>query len=348
MEEKDQKLRAGIEEIRRVKMTEGEKERLLGNILGSVSPTKKPEKSPYVIYSFVSKLHKNHLALYYGFVSCLVVLFGGGVVFASAGSLPGNILYPLKVDIIEPLYGVFMFSPEAQIQYQGRLATERLIEAEILENQGGLDREKEDKLSGLLEIHTEALNKAILDSRQEKAAGKNEKNDNGDDAVTDFQANMKAHAEILDILGRDKNPEQRNKNAKIPEQARESGDKIRKNLESKKDKDPKQYEKRKGSVESIIDSTNTKIENRSAKEASTDKLMIIDKTNRKLDQAKQSLKEAEEENKRGNLNGAYSKLLDSESSAKEAGIFLKTGLGVKKKGGDKDENDSREREGGND
>src|SRR3989344_6655324 len=152
MENKKLDIENGIDQIREVKMTADEKKKILEKVLGSSASSEQPVRSPYLIYSFFSKLPKKRLA--YAFSICLMVVMGGGSVFASKWSLPGNILYPLKVSVVEPVRGAFIFSPVAKIQYQSDLATERLIEAEILASDNKLDEVKEKKLSSLLENHT--------------------------------------------------------------------------------------------------------------------------------------------------------------------------------------------------
>lgn len=348
MKEENEKLNIGIEEIRKIKLTTEEKSLMLGNILKHDAPEKpreRPLRSPYLARPLFTRFTMPRM-VYQGLAFCLMVVVGGGMVSASKGSLPGNILYPLKVNVVEPVHGVFLFSTEAKIQYHGRLATERLIEAEKLESTNELDTAKETQISTLLKNHTEALNQAITDLRDEKAAQEDGEDSDGDNesAVTDFEANMQAHAKILDILNKDGNggneEEMKNEKGKtnVREAARESGKKIRKNLEESKDKNAEQYKKRKDSVKSIIDSTDINITREKEEDGSPDKLMILNGTTETLDKAKQSLEEAEEENKKGNLNGAYSKLLDSESSAKEAGILLEEGLKLDIKDSSEDSN----------
>ncbi|MEJ0001846.1 MAG: hypothetical protein WDN09_01520 [bacterium] len=96
------------------------------------------------------------------------------------------------------------------------------------------------------------------------------------------------------------------------------------------------YSKHKNAIQSIIDSTvdnlNTQHSGDDSSDASARRRKIIDDTHKTLDQARELLKEADDDSSRGDRASAYSKLIDSESSAKEAGIFLRTGLRF----GDKD------------
>ena len=240
----DNKLNIAIEEIRKITMAPEEKRRMFENITGS-SAVKIPEKiprsikSPWTFFGVVSMFGKNR-SLAYGGVCCLVLFASGGLAFASQGSLPGNILYPLKVSVVEPLRGAFKFSPEAKVEFQSTLATERLIEAETLSERGELDEGKEEKLSRLLEVHTEAMNSAIVKLNKNKSQNKSDdkevdNSDGYDKAVTNFQADMNAHASFLETLDeRKENPKRREGSVRVSDTARVSGNKIRENLDEDK------------------------------------------------------------------------------------------------------------------
>ena len=318
---KDEKLKIGIKEIKEIKMTALEKERILKSVIHSPVSYEQPIKSPWTIFSFISVLHKNRL-VYYGFVFSLAVVLGGGAVFASGNSLPGNVFYPLKVSIVEPIHSAFTFSPKKKAQYESNLATKRMIEAETLKSQGKLDKAKEERLSLLLEDHTKAFNKAI------------EGNDDDDDAITNFQAGLNAHARVLELMNeRDDKSEKQEKNNKVSDTARAGADKIKDTLKEREDnnkeKNEDKNEERKKHVREIIDGTVRELDNHTSVDVSPDRQTIIDNTHKTLEEANRYLKEADEEDEKGDAKEAYFRLLDSESSAKEAGIFLKSGLKFK-------------------
>jgi len=318
---KDEKLKIGIKEIKEIKMTELEKGHILKNILNSPVSYEQPIKSPWTIFSLFSVIHKNRL-VYYGFVFSLAVVLGGGAVFASGNSLPGNVFYPLKVSIVEPIHSAFTFSPKKKAQYESNLATKRMIEAETLKSQGKLDKAKEERLSLLLEDHTKAFNKAI------------EGNDDDDDAITNFQAGLNAHARVLELMNeRDDKSEKQEKNNKVSDTARAGADKIKDTLKEREDnnkeKNEDKNEERKKHVREIIDGTVRELDNHTSVDVSPDRQTIIDNTHKTLEEANRYLKEADEEDEKGDAKEAYFRLLDSESSAKEAGIFLKSGLKFK-------------------
>lgn len=345
----EDKLKIGVKEIKEIKMTDLEKDHMLKNILNSpVISRERSIKSPWAVFSVVAVMHKNRL-VYYGSVFSLAVVLGGGAVFASGNSLPGNVLYPLKVSVVEPIHSALTFSPKAKAEYESKLATKRLVEAEILESRGKLDKAKEEKLSLLLEDHAEAFNKAI-------------ENDDDDDAITNFQAGLNAHAKVLELLNeRNDKSEEQEKNNKISETARVSANKIRASFKENKeeekgkdnnedkneDKNKERNEERKKHVKEIINGTVQELEKHTSVDLYPTRKRIIDDTHKTLEEANKYLKEADEEDEKGDTKEAYFRLLDSESSAKEAGIFLKSGLKFKEyknEERDKDNTDWEEKE----
>ena len=67
-------------------------------------------------------------------VMLLVGISSGGVAtFAAEGSLPGDVLYPLKTGISEPVVGfIKSFSLPTQVAFEWKLVEKRLVEAEQL------------------------------------------------------------------------------------------------------------------------------------------------------------------------------------------------------------------------
>jgi hypothetical protein len=208
---KDKKLQKGINEIKNIKMTNSEKELIFSNILTSSPQIIKPIKSTWVDFSFVMMLKRKQL-VYYIIIPLFIILSSGGVVFASVDSLPDSILYPLKVNVVEPIRGALTFSPKNKAKYEVNLATERLIEAETLASQGKLTKSKEKKLNDLLESHTKSLDKTL------DVIKKTEPREQTDKIITDFSSKMNVHAEVLNIIKnkKDNNHEdnQISKNAK--------------------------------------------------------------------------------------------------------------------------------------
>ncbi len=319
-----EKLNKGIEEIKNIKMTALEKKQVFENVINSPVPTSQPIKNPYLFFSFVSILQKNRLVSV-GIIASLVIFLSGGVAFASQKSLPGDTLYSLKVRVFEPTYSVLIISPESKARYESSLATRRLVEAEILANEDRLDGAKEKQLNSLLENHTAALNATINQSRRNKSIDQ----EKGDDIVTNFHATMNAHARVLNLISeqkdvQDNNTEDEAVDTTVSKTARENADRVRETFKNDTKKTTEKYQEKKRVVQSIIDQTNIDLDNSS--DHSPTRQRIIEDTHKTLEEAQQYIKEGDEKDESGDREDAYGDLLDSESSAKEAEIFLKTSL----------------------
>ncbi len=319
----DEKLDSGLKEIRGITMSPHEKNHILESILNSPPVPIRLKPSPYV---FISRFTQHHF-IYIAISSlCLVLFLSGGAIFASRGSLPGGILYPLKVGVVEPIGGLMTFSPLAKVTYESGLASKRLAEAEILAGNGWLDAEKEKQLNTLLESHTAAFNDAVS-TLQEDASSEN----NDDTVVTNFQATLNAHAQLLDVIN-GHNPVLKTDTEKhdtISKIARDSALKTRDSLKNKNKQNKKSGDdqKRKDAVQSLINQTVQNV-NTVVSEKNSKKEIVVHDTHDTLDQAQKFLQEVDEEDKKGNSENAHERLLDSESSAKQADIFLNIGLKI--------------------
>jgi hypothetical protein len=200
---KDKKLQNGINEIKNIKMTSVEKKQILEYILNSSQKSNELIPSPWAnIFTFAIK--KNRF-IYYMVIPLIVALTGGGVVFASEESLPDSILYPIKVNIVEPVRGALKFSRESRASYESGLATRRMVEAEALATKGKLDQKNEEQINTLLKKHNKKLNEA-LDKIDES-----ESSEQVDEIVADFQEKMNSHAKNLDSITFQKREEKKKK-----------------------------------------------------------------------------------------------------------------------------------------
>ena len=333
---KDNKLENGIKDIKNIKMTNLEKDFMLSNILKMSSKKETPVKSPWVDFSFMAMFQNNRL-VYYIIIPLIVILSGGGVVFAATDSLPNSILYPIKVNVLEPVEGMLATSPKLKAKYESNLAKKRLVEAETLASLGKLDISTENKLNVLIENHTKALNSAL-----DKVKGSVNGKDDADEISTNFRAEMNAHAKILDIITgnedtsnvnqdeiintdvkiQDEVKSKINEKSGVSETARISASKIKDNSKQKESINSSNYSEKKNKVEDLINSTDKEINQKPLRDSAKSENIVND-THETLDNAKKYLKEADKKNKEGDYSEAYKSLLDSESSAKEAKIYIK-------------------------
>ena len=77
-----------------------------------------------------------------GLVALLLVLVTGvGTSYSAENSLPGDTLYPVKINVNEKIEGSLATSPQAKVQLDAVIANRRLVEAEKLASEGKLTTE---------------------------------------------------------------------------------------------------------------------------------------------------------------------------------------------------------------
>lgn len=325
---KDKKLERGINELKNVVMTDSEKSDIYKNIMSFSAPTK-PIQSPWFAFSFSIVSSRSRL-VYYIIIPLIIILSSGGAVFASQDSLPDSILYPLKVKVLEPIEGALTISVESKANYESKLAKKRLVEAEILASNDKLDSTEEKKINTLLTKHTENLNIAL-----------SKVNDMGlmeeADAINmNFRAEMNAHARVLDILVNKKEGNQNNQienkdrgnDNQISNTARVGAEKIKNTINKTEKKNFEKFKNKREEVESLINATNEDV-SVNTEDKTEEYNPIVDDTQKTIDQAKAYLYDASKKDEEGDWEEAYSSLLDSESTVKEAKIFLHAGLRIK-------------------
>ncbi|MFA6514940.1 MAG: DUF5667 domain-containing protein [Candidatus Paceibacterota bacterium] len=312
-------LNNGIKEIKKIMMTTDEKKQIFDRILNSNIPQQRVQ-SPWFGYSFMLKIHKSQL-VYYVVVPLVIILTSSGVVLASEKSLPEDVLYPIKVSVVEPIRGAFTFSSKSKAKYQSNLATERLVEAEMLASSGKLDDSKEKKLNNLLEKHSISLNKEL-----EKVTKENLSTE-ADEIAINFKAEMNAHARVLNIImAEDNELDFDTIDNQISKTARSNADKVKISIKNEEEDDDEEddisdkYNKKKDIVKAKI---NSKANKNTTTSISISEIEDInnDDVDQIFNEAKNFLDEAEKKELEGDSAGAYIELLNSESSMKEDDIF---------------------------
>ena len=101
----------------------------------------------------------------------LLVVFTGTATYASESALPGDFLYPFKVDVVEELQGAFM-NDEEKADWQIDRMRLRFEEAELLSLKGGLNPTLQTELSNELIDYSEEIRIHIkqLEGKDKKQA----------------------------------------------------------------------------------------------------------------------------------------------------------------------------------
>lgn len=127
----------------------------------------------------------------------LGLLMGGSVSFASENTVPGDILFPVKVHINERVRGAVAVTPQAKAEWELHLVERRLDEIEKLATLPEVSSDAKDIAQDNLEKYTE---------RAKERISKFEDEDNDEDALAvagQLTEILRAHETIISILEED-------------------------------------------------------------------------------------------------------------------------------------------------
>lgn len=120
-----------------------------------------------------------------------VILTGGGVAIGAERSVPGDILYPVKLGVNEEVRGWLKVSDEAKADWEIRRTERRLKEVEDLVEAGDLDEETYEKIEANFDAHAKRVEERVEKFR-------NKENFHAAASVSlNFETALKAHEKIL-------------------------------------------------------------------------------------------------------------------------------------------------------
>jgi hypothetical protein len=318
-----------IDDLKKVSLTKEEKSRLFAAIdsYAEKNTVKKDHavespysiKSPYPYFVFVWK-HIQTKPFAYAVASiAAVVLIGGTSAFASQQSLPGDILYPIKVNIVEPLKVALAGSADARQKVEVALVGERLKEAETLAVQGRLASSTADNLEQAVVAQVQTIQPQLSNKNKDV-----------------LDVTLSAHDSILQSI-QDHMP-----NADKPRVAKiwaaihkdvVSSDQMvtvvgASSTSSQQPVDRASFPERKNKVQKIINDTGQKIRATIASTTSTDgfKQDILNNASSSIDTAQQSLDQAETNFQQNKPDQANALINVSEKKAQAASISVDQGL----------------------
>ncbi len=126
-----------------------------------------------------------------------VLLLTGGTSIAAESSLPGDSLYPLKININEQIQALTATTPEAKAKFASDATGMRLKEAAILSSRGQLNNDAKQIIQQQIAKNAgEVKNQvaSLVATNNLKAA---------QEVTVNFESSLKAHALILEKLSTD-------------------------------------------------------------------------------------------------------------------------------------------------
>jgi hypothetical protein len=136
----DDKFKKGIGEIKKIKLSKSEKEMILMRVMRAGRKSK--PSSLYPFFGFWQSFSANHHIFAYAVTPLVVIaLIVGTSSYGAEASLPGDTLYPLKLNLNEEVRGLVSMTPEGKISWEAQRAVRRIEEAVSLASDGKLDEE---------------------------------------------------------------------------------------------------------------------------------------------------------------------------------------------------------------
>lgn len=148
-------------EFRKNGLTHTEKNAMLSRILKK--DVALPVRSPYLIPStYFSTLSQSFAfaskRMVYALTLFAFILGGVGTLFAAEGAVPGDLLYPIKINVTESLRDVVAAKTGQSVEWEAQKAERRITEARILAADGKLDDVKRKEIETKFNVHLDNLN----------------------------------------------------------------------------------------------------------------------------------------------------------------------------------------------
>lgn len=118
----------------------------------------------------------------------------GGVSYAAQSALPGDLLYPIKTRVNEPLAGTLAVTASAKTAWAMDVASERVKEAATLAASGRLSSTTQEQLQANFEEHAQVAEQAIT-------AQASSSPDDGSEAAVRFEARLSEYENVLTQVG---------------------------------------------------------------------------------------------------------------------------------------------------
>ena len=168
-----------------IRMSESDKDFIRKNLLSEISKTNLPIPSYY---------RAKYLA-----ISTFLIFGSAGVSFAAENTLPGDFLYPVKININEKVAASLKFDPAKRAEYEITLANRRLEEMQTLQKENKLDTETKNNLQTNYNQHTITAQEKIILSEQGEATILNanlQDSINSAKKVFEIEGNINANVEV--------------------------------------------------------------------------------------------------------------------------------------------------------
>lgn len=152
----DPKLQKIIESLKNINLKEDEKFNVRQNLLNLSSRDNINNSAKISVWSWFAYHRVQAVSIF----TLLLIVFGGSL--SAQNALPGDILYPLKVNVNENvLRTISKTSPISEVNFEASIMEKRLLEAEKLDNQNKLNGSIKSAVSSGVAKEAAKVNSAV-------------------------------------------------------------------------------------------------------------------------------------------------------------------------------------------
>lgn len=117
----------------------------------------------------------------------IITITSGSLSYAAENAVPGDVLYPMKVNVNETVRGALKKTPEDQARWEAEKAERRLKEAEMMTMRASMTDEKQAQIQERFRKHADALRTRIAEMPTPVATAIGQR----------FEAKLRAHGRAL-------------------------------------------------------------------------------------------------------------------------------------------------------
>lgn len=140
-----------IKQLKKVKLEANEKSEMRDFLSVRIgNDTRHTYRNSFLHFNL---FHKRNM--FAGILAFIILLTGGGTSYAAEAAIPGDILYPVKIEVNEKVMTALAHKEEKLADWSARQAERRLEEANKLAEQGRLNSDNSAHLAGQLKKHLE-------------------------------------------------------------------------------------------------------------------------------------------------------------------------------------------------
>lgn len=165
---------------------------MLSRLVAHAEKHPAPIASPWKIY--VSRFNLRYMTA----ALLAMVLSGGSAALAAEGALPGDVLYPVKIYINEPVQSAFIVGDVSRARFETKKAVRRLEEIETLASQGRLNQTAVEVVNHNFKKSADEFTATV---QEVEATASSTKTAN---VRVEFETKLKEHSDILSSIEKDK------------------------------------------------------------------------------------------------------------------------------------------------